>query len=201
MEKLGIFGGSFNPPHNGHIRLARQVIAHYALDKILIIPAFVPPHKDMKSSVSAQQRLAMCRLAFDFPDAEISDIEIQRGGKSYTYDTLIELKTRSDCDFFLVVGSDMLLTLDTWYRWRDILSLSHVIAASRFEGNPEMPALLKKAEELNNLYPGRVSVFEAAPFPISSTAIRKAVQNGEDIGAYVPDSIKQYIYVGGLYND
>ncbi len=201
MDKIGIFGGSFNPPHNGHIRLVKQIAAIYSFNEILIVPTYLPPHKDAKSGVSPQQRLDMCRLAFDFPGTKVCDIEIRRGGKSYTYDTLVNLKAESDAALSLIIGSDMLLTFDLWYRWRDILSMAHIVAASRTEGCLELKQLKKKANELNNMFPGSVTVCEVKPFEISSTEIREAVQKGKEIGEYVPDSIKQYIYDGGLYHD
>ena len=201
MKKMGILGGSFNPPHKGHIQLAKQIYSLYSLDSLLIIPAFLPPHTVNQGGAAADQRLAMSRLAFEPLGFTISDMELSRGGKSYTYDTLAELKGQTDEELYLIIGSDMLLTFDSWYRFTDILKLSHIIAASRVTGKSDLILLQKKAEELNRLYSGRISVCEAEPFPISSTQIREAVKKGEEIGAFVPDSVKQYINNGGLYRD
>ena len=115
--KIAIYGGSFNPPHLGHLEAAKTVCAELAPDKLLIIPDNIPPHKAMDpGSPTAEERLALCRIAFrSIPGAEISDLEIRRHGKSSTAHTVRELRGRYPDDvLFLVVGSDMLLSFEEW---------------------------------------------------------------------------------------
>ena len=104
--RIGVFGGSFNPIHNGHIELIRGIISELSLDRLLVVPSFLPPHKVADTSVSPENRLDMCRISIsEIPDAEISDIEIRRGGTSYTYETLEELRSIFPRDeLFLIIG-------------------------------------------------------------------------------------------------
>ena len=117
--KIAIFGGSFNPPHLGHLNSAMYAAAQLQPDVFLIIPDYRPPHKAMEvGSPTPEERLALCRLTFaGVPNVEVSDMEIRRGGKSYTVDTVKELLRRyPDADFYLLVGTDMLLDLGRWYK-------------------------------------------------------------------------------------
>ena len=129
--KIGLFGGTFNPVHNGHINLVKNFKDKLSLDKVLVIPTAVPPHKQAESLVSSEDRLNMCRLAFSSL-AEVSDVEIERGGRSYTVETLEELKKiYKDDDLYFLVGSDMLLSFKRWYRWEDILTMCTLCATDR----------------------------------------------------------------------
>ena len=130
--KIAIYGGSFNPPHLGHVEAARTVASALAPDRLLIVPASVPPHKELADgSPTAQQRLELCRLAFaDIPGAEISEMELCREGKSYSYDTVRLLREENpDAQLILVVGTDMLLSFEKWYQFRYLLencTLNHI---------------------------------------------------------------------------
>ena len=131
--RLGIFGGTFNPPHMGHIRLVTAIADKLQLDHVLIIPASVPPHKHVLNLARSRDRFEMCRLSFEGDRRfSVSDTELLRVGKSYTYDTLCEIKKKyPDAELFLIVGSDMLATFDEWYRYHDILMMCTLCAASR----------------------------------------------------------------------
>ena len=120
--RTGVFGGTFNPVHNGHIHLARTYFDALRLDRMLVIPTCLPPHKPGEQLADGADRLAMCRLAFDgLPGFEASDIELRRGQKSYTVDTLEQLaKEYPDDGFYLIMGSDMFLTLTGWREWRHL---------------------------------------------------------------------------------
>jgi len=124
MERIGIYGGTFNPPHAGHIQAAKQAVTALNLDKLVIVPTSIAPHKAIpEHSPTPRQRLEMLRIAAaDCPKAEVSDIELNRGGVSYTFQTVSELKTRyPDAELILLMGSDMFLCFDQWKQPDDIL--------------------------------------------------------------------------------
>ena len=135
-SKIAIFGGTFNPPHIAHVRAAERFSEIVNPDVFYIIPACVPPHKDYSGTVSPQERTEMCTLAFGhIPNVEISDIEIKRGGRSYTYLTL-EALSSSDKELYLLCGTDMFLTLDEWVN-PDIIFKLATICVIRRESDPE----------------------------------------------------------------
>ena len=153
--RLGIFGGTFNPPHMGHIRLVTAIADKLQLDRVLIIPASVPPHKHVLNLARSRDRFEMCRLSFEGDRRfSVSDTELRRVGKSYTYDTLCEIKREyPDAELFLIVGSDMLATFDEWYRYHDILMMCTLCAASRKHGFvPELEGKFtdRKSTRLNS---------------------------------------------------
>jgi nicotinate-nucleotide adenylyltransferase len=132
--KTVVYGGSFNPPHLGHVSAAKTVYETLSPDRFLIIPTNIPPHKELaEGSPTAQQRLELCRLAFeDIPGAEISEMEICREGRSYTADTIDRLREEYPGDeFYLVVGSDMFLSFTEWYRFQYLLESCTLAVLSR----------------------------------------------------------------------
>ena len=136
MTRIGIYGGTFSPPHNGHIAAAKAFMEQMWLDFLFVIPAAVPPHKEMECPVSAADRYRMTQLAFEgIEGVYVSDMEIKRGGKSYTVDTLRELAA-PDRRLFLLTGTDMMLTLDTWYRAEEIFKLCYPVYARREREDP-----------------------------------------------------------------
>lgn len=194
--KKAIFGGSFNPVHNDHLRLAERFLSDYSLDKVIFIPTYVTPLKDNASIADSSHRLAMCRLAVDgFDRFEVSDMEIRREGVSYTADTVAALKNPSD-DLFLIVGADMFMTLDRWHDCRFIFENAVILAAVR-DGIDAL-RLSEKYEELKPL--GCRAYFSKTPVGgISSTLIRKRVKRGESISSLVPAQVEKYIREKGLY--
>ncbi len=194
--KTGVFGGSFNPPHKGHTALAQRVAEKLGLDRIIVIPSCIPPHKSAGSLASAGDRLNMCRLAFDSQLFEVSSIELDRGDKSYTVDTLRELKERYPGDeFFFIIGSDMLSSFHTWYRWEEILSLCTVCAASR-EKNFRPDFSPYTAEQR-----GRIVFVDADPVEISSTQVRIRIKSNYACGELIDKKVYDYIKAHGLYDD
>ena len=141
--RIGVYGGTFNPPHLGHLTAARTVFDMLKLDKLVLIPAGIPPHKDLPAeSPTAEQRLEMTALAGEQlglgDRVEVLDIELTRTGKSYTADTLRELSTRwPEAEFWLLMGTDMFLTLHTWSRPEEIFSMAGVAAFGRTEEDSE----------------------------------------------------------------
>lgn len=194
MSKLGIFGGTFNPPHIGHARLAGHFVEKLKLDRLLVIPTAQPPHKEAKELADSNDRINMCMLAF--PDALISDIEIARGGKSYTYDTLCEIKELyPDYELYFIIGSDMLLSFDRWYKSAEILDMVTICAADRQEEN----SLLKLYGVPECFNGKRLVVSELMPFEVSSTEIRELIRNGESTDGLLDPAVRAYIDERGLY--
>ena len=193
--KIGVFGGTFNPPHLGHVNICREFSRHIGFDRLLIIPTFMPPHKSCQELISPESRGEMCRIAFsEFENAEISMTEIERKGKSYTYDTLCEIKELyPDSEIFFIMGSDMMVTFTQWYRWQDILKLCTLCAAQRDEGN-ELTKYLSH-------FPEKVIYLPVKPFEVSSTQIRNMVKKGEDISHLVGKDTAEYIKKEGLYRN
>ncbi len=198
--KIGIYGGTFSPPHNGHVNAARMFAAAESLDKLLIIPTFIPPHKTETSAVPAEERLEMCRLAFTDDNFDVSDIEVRRKGKSYTFDTLTELKEmyRSD-DFYLLCGTDMLLSFEKWYRFAAILSMCTVVCMRREENAETGVKLAEKIVELKEQCAADVRLIDAPPLEVSSTEIREKLSRGENVNDLLPTDVYRYIKEKGLY--
>lgn len=192
--KIGVFGGTFNPPHNGHIRLAKAAADELKLDKLLVIPSCIPPHKIAAKLADGQERLEMCRLAFGCdPRFEVSPMELERGSRSYTVETLRELKALyPDSELYFIVGSDMLESFDKWYLWQEILSLSVLCAASREESySPDLSRFGKLAE--------RIKIITLDPLEVSSTQIRNSA--GEVSPELLDPKVAAYIREHGLYDD
>lgn len=191
MSRIGIFGGTFNPPHIGHTRLAEHFVKELKLDRLLVIPTYQPPHKSTDNLASGEDRINMCMLAF--PDAVISTIEMNRGGKSYTYDTLCEIKEQYPGDeLFFIVGSDMLLSFNRWYKSEEILDMVTLCAADREDDGVE----LKMPEFLKNK---RVIITKLPPFELSSTQIRECISKGESTDGMLDEAVRYYIDEKGLY--
>ena len=187
--KIAIYGGSFNPPHLGHVEAARTVASALAPDRLLIVPASVPPHKELADgSPTAQQRLELCRLAFaDIPGAEISEMELRREGKSYSYDTVRLLREENpDAQLILVVGTDMLLSFEKWYQFRYLLENCTLAVLAR--GEDDFDELRAAAAYLRTTYDADVTVLPHEPIAISSETIRERLETrgGED---YLSDAV------------
>ena len=197
--RIGIFGGTFAPVHNGHVEAAKAFMEQMKLDYLYIMPACMPPHKQIDSSDDPIYRLKMCELAFSGVDGVlISDLEIKRGGKSYTYDTLVEL-SRPDARLFFMCGTDMVLTFDTWYRAEDLFKLCYPVYVRR-ENDPIMTQRI--VEKINGYYQKYGVMFRriiTEPITLSSTQIRNKVAAGEDISALVPSEVERFIKENGLY--
>lgn len=198
--KTGIFGGAFNPPHNGHINLAREAIEQLNLRRLLIIPTFESPHKQTKLA-PFEQREELCRRAFLPLDGsgncdcrvEISDIEREMGGVSYTINTIRELSKRfPDERFYLLIGGDMLFSFKEWYKYESVLKESTVCAIAR-----EEDCFTDMVEFANQI--GRVKVIATSVVDVSSTQIREAIAGGGDISGLVPDTVAEYITENKLY--
>lgn len=196
MTKTGIFGGAFNPIHNGHVNLAREAIEQLKLRKLLIIPTYESPHKATKL-LPFDTRMEMCRLAFegisDKCEITVSDIERKMGGVSYTINTIRELaKQCPEAQFYLLIGGDMLFSFREWYKYESILKESKVCAVAR--GGDSFTDMLEFAAEM-----GRVKVLPTSIVDVSSTEIREKLAAGKDISELVPQSVAEYIAANDLY--
>ena len=199
--KTVIFGGSFNPPNSGHVSAAMTAAKELSPDRFLIIPDYEAPHKEMAAlTPDPLQRLEMCRIAFSsVPGAEISDMEIMRGGRSYTVDTLSELREKYPEDSFtLIIGSDMLLGFDKcWHRFEDILNMCSLAVCSREEN--DIPALEAYASYLMENYGGNIVILKDHETVVeSSTDIRELLAKGIRPSS-LPDGVWEYIKENRLY--
>ena len=200
-KRIGIMGGSFNPVHNGHLIIAQDAIEHLELSGLLFMPAAVPPHKQHLMQVEPRHRLAMLGLCVESDIRfSVSDMEVQRGGISYTFDTVLGLvEANPDSSFVLVVGSDTLLDMHNWYRVGDILELCDVATFMR-PGDLGPDALMEQVK-LPGKYLERLrrNVFSSHVVDISSSDIRMRVAEGLGIRYLVPPEVEMYICEHGLY--
>lgn len=199
--KIGIFGGAFNPVHNGHINLAKQYMNELKLDKLLLIPTAVPPHKSVLGLASEKDRLNMLKLAIDgIENIEVSDIEFKRIGKSYTFDTLTQLKKLyPNSSFYLIIGADQLFHFDKWYKFEEILSLVTLCTCAR-ENEEEKSEMIKFAKSLNSLDMNKFFILNTPVLRVSSSEVREKIKSGEDVSSLVPDKVLNYICERGLYS-
>ena len=199
MTRIGIYGGTFSPPHNGHIAAARAFMEQMWLDYLYVIPTATPPHKEMDVPVDAAHRLEMCRLAFsDVQGVYVSDMEMRRGGRSYTVDTLREL-TGPDRRLFLLCGTDMVLTLDEWREPEEIFKLSYPVYIRREKDALLDNLIVQKIADYNQKYGKVVRRIVTEPIELSSNLVRERLKNGEEVSHLIPASVEKYIRDNHLY--
>lgn len=201
--KIGIYGGSFNPPHLGHMAAAKAAVNTLGLDRLLIVPAGMPPHKTMpQGTPTPEQRLAMAEIMTDqlrLPDAACWDVEIRREGKSYTVDTLKEAKCRwPAAELWLLMGTDMFLSLQSWYQPEEIMRLAGICAFSRAGEDTETQFEAQK-KFLTESYGAKVVTMSIPELvEISSTEIRERMGRGEG-AEYLHEAVYGYILREKLY--
>jgi nicotinate-nucleotide adenylyltransferase len=198
--RIGIYGGSFSPVHNGHVAAAKAFMEQMWLDVLYIMPAGIPPHKQMEGDANTWQRLKMCELAFEGMDGVlISDLEIRREGKSYTVDTLRAMASEEH-RLFLLMGTDMLLTLDSWREPDEIFRLCYPVYMRREGADPILDArIIAKIADYQQKYGKVVRRIVGDPVVVSSTAVRRALAEGKSISHMVPPAVEKYIHENGLY--
>lgn len=198
MARIGILGGSFNPPHLAHLVCASEAAAQLDLDRVLLTPVATPPHKDAERDPGPRERLELCRLAIE-GDARlrVCDLEVLRGGPSYTVDTLRELHARTpEDDLTFIVGGDIALGLPSWHEPEAVLGLARLAVAERSgAGRDDVSALM--ADRFAGA-PGPV-FFDMPRLDISSSLIRRRVAQGLPIRYLVPRSVAEHIARGRLY--
>jgi nicotinate-nucleotide adenylyltransferase len=194
-RRIGMFGGAFDPPHLGHVALARAAVEQLALDELLVFPTGQAWHKARELS-PAVHRLAMAQLAFaDVPHAVVDGRELQRAGPTYTVDTLRELHREfPDAQFLLVIGADQAESLHSWRETAEIARLATISIAARAR-----PTTDAQPFDDSRLPPGRREPVELPPMPVSSTEIRQRAGAGQDISGLVPAAVARYIAQHHLY--
>ncbi len=199
MKKIAVFGGTFNPIHLGHLRLISEYQKRYEFDRVLLIPTKIPPHKQAYDLAPDADRLEMCRIASrTYPFLEVSELELRREGKSYTYDTLRELKcAEPEAVFYLIMGSDMFLTFREWHHWKEMLGLAVLLTAPR---HPNEKAALEAEREQLCVIGGEAFVADIPVFEISSTEIRTQIREGVPCGEYLLPGVEEYIRDNRLYH-
>ena len=198
--RIGIFGGTFNPIHKGHVHMARAFYRELGLDRLLVIPTHVPVHKMAGNLISGEERMQLCRLAVRADlNCEVSGIEVESEEKSYTYTTVKKLRALyPTAEFFLIMGSDMFLSFHTWYHYRDILQQVTLCAAARKD--KEQNNLAACARQLTE-EGGRCIVLDLDVIEISSTQLREKIRRGEDVSGYLDPEVERYIREKRLYQN
>ncbi len=200
--RIGIFGGTFNPPHLGHKHLAKELKEKAELDKIIIIPACTPPHKVSRELADGVHRMKMCELLFTDDFYEISDIEIRRQGKSYTVDTVEQLKKLyPDDELFLIIGADMLMSFDKWYRYEDILSNVRLCVSVRDDEvkTSDLCAYAKNVLKLDS-EKSEIIIADVEPLVCSSTDVRNHLSLGIDATMMTSVEVYNYARLNLLYD-
>ena len=195
--RTGIYGGSFSPPHNGHIAAAKFFLENASLDRLIIIPSCISPQKGVRPDCSPEDRIKMLEEAFsDDPRVTVSSYETDKGGISYTYLTLQHFKKEGGT-LCLLVGSDMFLTLDSWREPEKIFSMCEVWCLTRSGKDAEQ--LLRKSREYEEKYGAVCRVCENRPVPVSSTEVRRILRRGDDASGYLPEGVYDYVRAHKLY--
>ncbi len=197
VERIGILGGMFNPPHVGHLALARAAAHELDLGRVLLTPVLVPPHKPARWDPGAKHRLAMCRLAGRGQERlGVCTLELERPGPSYTVDTLRSIHaTHPSAELTLILGADMACTLASWREPREILELAHLAVAEREDTS--------RSEVLGALGPldaaARVAFVDMPRLDVSSSLVRRRLTAGEPIDELVGTAVADYIAEHELY--
>lgn len=189
-QKVGVLGGTFNPPHFGHLIMAEQIKDQLDLDKIMFLPTAEPPHSSaIKTTISSDKRVQMLELAtMDNPDFEIEHFEVENGGKNYTYDTMKALVDLYPAvDFYFIIGGDMIADLPTWHRIDELVHLVQFVGVRR------------EGIKIDTDYP--IIIVDTPLINISSSFIREKVKNKNSIKYLVPETVQKYIEEEGLYQD
>ena len=199
MTKLGIFGGTFSPPHKGHVRAAEAFLKGAMLDKLLIMPTFLPPHKVIDGEASADERFRMCELAFsELPRTEISDFEIKNGGKSYTHFTLSSFKDE-ETELYFLVGTDMFLTLGKWIKPETIFSLATIALVRREQTDENSHLIEERAREYKEKFGAKLLFIDADITEISSSDLRSMLKSGADTSEFLSEEVYTYIKENSIY--
>lgn len=192
MSNIAIFGGTFNPFHVAHYEMLKSVCKLDFIDKVFVMPDKIPPHKNFDACIDDIHRQNMCSIVCDdFPKAEVCLIEFEREGKSYTFDTVNLLKQKYPNDnFYIVIGGDMLSTLDTWYNWQKLIGMVSFISFKR-KGLDNFNSSYKRLTD----YGADIIVIESDITEISSTQLRKKIDK-----TLLPKKVYDYIVQKGIYN-
>lgn len=197
-QRIGIYGGSFSPPHAGHLRLAEAFLSAFALDRLIVIPSGNPPHKKIDGGADAMARVDMCRAAFlPLSDKiEVSEFEAFRREPCYTVDTLRHYSAEGE--LYMLCGSDMFLTLESWRESEEIFRLSTVVGGARVGDSDTAEAMNEAAERYRCAFGAVCHVMEFEPIELSSTSIRRELETGKKPEG-ICDGVFEIIKSRGLY--
>jgi nicotinate-nucleotide adenylyltransferase len=208
-QRIGIFGGTFDPVHIGHLRSALEVAEFMALDQLRLIPSARPPHREAPQ-VAAQDRLAMVELAVaGVAPLCVDDRELKRDKPSYSIDTLESLRSElaADDQLFLILGWDAFCGLPTWHRWNELLEHCHILVLQRPDADSEAPETLRNLLAARSISDpltlegpgGQISFIWQTPLAVSATQIRTLLASGKSVRFLLPDAVLTYIHAHGLY--
>ncbi|UVE17194.1 nicotinate-nucleotide adenylyltransferase [Pseudomonas sp. LS44] len=208
-RRIGLFGGTFDPVHIGHLRGALEVVEQFRLDELRLIPSARPPHRDTPQ-VAAAARLAMVELAVNGVAAlTVDDRELRRDKPSYTIDTLESLRGElaADDQLYLLLGWDAFCGLPTWHRWEELLDHCHILVLQRPDADSEPPEALRNLLAARSSTDpqaidgpsGQIAIVWQTPLAVSATQIRQLLVNGKSAQFLVPDAVLAYIHTHGLY--
>ncbi|KGR90722.1 nicotinic acid mononucleotide adenylyltransferase [Ureibacillus massiliensis 4400831 = CIP 108448 = CCUG 49529] len=187
MKRVGILGGTFNPPHIGHLIMANEAFSALDLDEIRFMPNAIAPHKQLVSDASIEERLRMVEIMIEpYPNFKVEKIEVERGGVSYTYDTMVSLcKREPDVHFYFIIGGDMIDSLHTWYKIDELIKLVQFVGLKRpgTKSQSNYEVLMIEAPEIN----------------LSSTLIRHRLAVGGTLMFLLPNGVEEFIRKEGLY--
>lgn len=216
-KKVGIYGGTFDPVHIGHIKAAEEIKRILDLEKIIFIPSFIPPHKNPGDTTAPEHRLKMLELALEpFPYFEISTYELDKRDTSYTIDTLRHLCVAdTETEFYFILGSELFEAIDTWKNYNDLFKLANFAVIERpgfyKDGKPMLPLAIKGDFRYYNskdnviIFKNKnlkeVAYIHIQGYRVSSTEIRDRIKAGKSISDLVPDKVESYIYSSGLYSE
>lgn len=201
-KRLAIYGGSFSPPHIGHVLSAREYLRASGANEIVIMPTKRPPHKALDGMATDAHRLDMCRIAFSEDEVlrgrcRVSDYELSRDEVSYTISTVEHFIAEGYTDISILIGTDMLSTFESWYRYRDLFRLVTVYYIDRYDGVGKSTSAI--ADRYSREYGARIVALDAPVFEASSTDIRAAIAAGRSIDGLVGKKVEEYIIKNSLY--
>lgn len=199
MKKIGIMGGTFNPIHYGHLFLAENAYEQVGLDKVLFMPSKNPPHKEKPVNITEQQRVDMINLAIeDNPHFELSRMELEREGMTYTADTLAILKRENpNTEYYFFVGTDSLFMMQDWRKPQEIFNLCTIVAAGRDNANEEQ--ICRHIKYLEKQFNASIIYIEMPTIQLASCEIRERIAQNRTVRYYMPDSVIEYIKKNELY--
>ena len=202
LMRIGLFGGSFNPIHHGHLIVAQAVAERIGLDRVIVLPSNQPPHKPVRHLLEAVHRVEMVRIAIEGePLFELSDFDVTRHGPTYTIDTIAHFRNQfgSEVELCWIIGADSLAELATWHRVEELVDTCRIVTAVRpgcTNVDWQPLATLLTDEQIARL---RADIVPTPMIDISSTNLRERVRRGQSIRYLVPDAVRQYINQHGLY--
>lgn len=214
MAATGLFGGTFDPIHFGHLRLATELAEAFRLERVVFLPAGLPYHRGRSAHATSEERLTMLKLAVARdPRFDVDDRELRREGATYTYDTLAEIRAERGPDATLVflTGTDAFAKIDTWHRWTELFGLAHFAVAIRGDDTEwatkgpgafprdVWPRITLSLREMLSAPSGKVMTFAMTPLAISSTALRELVAQGSSIRYLTPDPVVEFVRSRRIY--